>query len=172
MRRKVQTMKGSLTLESRPGHGTQFRLRVPRTLSLMEGVLVRLGEERYVLPASQVSGFLALDGTQAHAVGEGRQWLDTPQGQLLLIDLDENFGSRADSKTRPLAVQVEADGKRACLVVDEVLGKQQVVLKELGESLHDLKGVLGGAILGNGQVGLILDMEWLVRMMGDLSGRN
>jgi len=172
VRRKIQSLKGSLTVESEPGQGTKFRLRIPRTLLLMEGILVRMGSERYVLPASQVLGFLALDGTQTHAVGEGRQWLDTDQGQLLLIDLEEDFGSRVDGKTRSLAVQVEVDGRRACLVVDEVLGKQQVVLKELGESLHDLKGVLGGAILGEGRVGLILDMEWLVRMMSEGSSRN
>jgi len=159
-------------VESEPGQGARFRLRIPRTLLLMEGILVRMGSERYVLPASQVLGFMALDGTQTHAVGEGRQWLDTDQGQLLLIDLEEDFGSRVDGKTRSLAVQVEVDGRRACLVVDEVLGKQQVVLKELGESLHDLKGVLGGAILGEGRVGLILDMEWLVRMMSEGSSRN
>ncbi len=170
VRRKIQTLRGTIVLETEPGKGTTFKLRIPLTLALMEAVLVRVGKERFVLPAAQVMGFLALDETEEHSVGRGAKWLHSRQGQWPLIDLEKTFGDRAAAPRRGLSrqsvvVQVEAEGQRACLVVDEVLGKRQVVLKELGEALHAMRGVLGGAILGDGKVGLVLDMEFLIRPM-------
>ncbi len=164
VKRKIQALKGSIKVLSETGKGTTFCLRIPLTLALMDGILVRVGLNRYVLPAFQVQGFLALEGTEEHSVGSGSKWLATRQGHLPLIDLERGFGSRRDGKLRPVVVQVEAAGKGACLMVDEVLGKQQVVIKELGEGLHELKGVSGGAILGDGRVGLILDMEALMAL--------
>jgi two-component system chemotaxis sensor kinase CheA len=162
VQRKIHSLKGSIKVESETGKGTTFRLRIPLTLALMDGILVRVGQTRYVLPAYQVQGFLAEEGTEEHQVGMGAKWLATRQGHLPLLDLEDNFGIRREGKLRPVVVQVESAGRGACLMVDEVLGKQQVVIKELGEGLHDLKGVTGGAILGDGKVGLILDVESLI----------
>jgi two-component system chemotaxis sensor kinase CheA len=172
VKRKIQSLKGSIVVESEAGKGTLFRLRIPLTLALMDGILVRVGNTRYVLPAFQVQGFLAQEATEEHALGTGGKWLATRQGHLPLIDLEENFGNRRDGKLRPVVVQVEAGGRGACLMVDEVLGKQQVVIKELGEGLHDLKGVSGGAILGDGRVGLIVDMEALIGRLAAGPARN
>ncbi len=177
VRRKIQTLRGTIALESEPGQGTTFKLRIPLTLALMEGVLVRVGRERFILPASQVQGFLALNQTEEHSVGNGAKWLHASEGHWPLIELKKTFGERAaapargDSETS-VVVQVEAEGQKACLIVDEVLGKHQVVLKELGENLRELRGVLGGAILGDGRVGLVLDMESLMRSLTGLSSVN
>ena len=162
VKRKIQSLKGSVNVASETGKGTTFRLRIPLTLALMDAILVRVGHSRYVLPAYQVHGFMGLEGTEEHSVGDGNKWLTTRQGHLPLIDLEMGFGSRREGNLKPVVVQVEAAGRGACLLVDEVLGKQQVVVKELGEGLHELKGVSGGAILGDGKVGLILDMEALI----------
>jgi two-component system chemotaxis sensor kinase CheA len=168
VRRKIQSLRGTIALESEPGQGTLFKLRIPLTLALLEGVLVRVGRERFILPASQVQGFLALNQTEEHSVGSGAKWLHANQGRWPLIELKKTFGDRAAARGRgdsetTVVVQVEAEGQKACLIVDEVMGKHQVVLKELGENLRDLRGVLGGAILGDGRVGLVLDMESLMR---------
>jgi two-component system chemotaxis sensor kinase CheA len=172
VKRKIQALKGSISVVSETGKGTTFRLRFPLTLALMDGILVRVGLTRYVLPAFQVQGFLALEATEEHSVGAGSKWLNTRQGHLPLIDLEEGFGSTREGKLKPVVVQVEVGGHKACLMVDEVLGKQQVVIKELGEGLHELKGVTGGAILGDGRVGLILDMEALMSRLARVSSRN
>ena len=172
VKRKIQALKGAINVESETGLGTTFRLRIPLTLALMDGILVRVGQIRYVLPAYQVQGFLAQEGTEEHSIGAGAKWMSTRQGQLPLIDLEANFGIHRDGKFRPVVVQVESAGRGACLMVDEVLGKQQVVIKELGEGLHDLKGVTGGAILGDGKVGLILDVESLIGTLALGRSRN
>jgi two-component system chemotaxis sensor kinase CheA len=158
VKRKLQSLKGSVRLTSQAGKGMIFFLRIPLTLALMDGILVRIGKTRYVLPAFQVVGFTALLEAEEHSIGDGRKWLTTAQEHLPLIDLQESLGLELDRKLKPVMVQVESLGRKACLVVDEVLGKQQVVIKELGESLRDLEGVTGGAILGDGKVGLILDL--------------
>ena len=141
VKRAILSMNGDIRVESEAGKGTRFLLRIPLTMALMEGILVRVGGARYVLPAFHVRKFMALPDTMEHRAGRGEAWLDTPEGDLPLVDLAKWLGGSADQAGRPVVVAVEAAGRRGGLVVDEVIGKQQVVVKGLGEGLRDLKGV-------------------------------
>jgi two-component system, chemotaxis family, sensor kinase CheA len=163
VRKKVQEMKGGIKVISQTGQGTTFMLKLPLTMALMDGVLVRIGRERYVLPAAKVKKFMALSDTNKHSLGTGQgSWLVNREEHIPLIDLKVWFNSAVSDNNRAVAVHVENSGKQAALLVDEVLEKQSVVVKGLSESLGDLKGVSGGAILGDGRVGLILDVDTLV----------
>jgi two-component system chemotaxis sensor kinase CheA len=166
VKRKVLSLKGSIQVASEEGKGCSFIMRFPLTLSLMDGILVASGGQRYVLPASQILQFMSAQETQRHRVGQGEEaWLEARQQSLPLIDLGNKLNASsttASAKAQQVALVVESLGRQAALLVDEVLGKQQVVAKSLGTSLQDLKGIAGGAILGDGRVSLILDLEALM----------
>lgn len=161
VRTRIQALKGVLKVRSLPGKGCVFSLRLPLTLALVEGILVRVGAERYVVPAGQVRKFEAFDPATCHAMGTGRAWLESDAKSLPLLELGA-FVHGGNALGRKVALHVESLGRQAVLVVDEVLGKQQVVAKGLGAGLQDLEGVGGGAILGDGRVSLILDLEALM----------
>jgi two-component system chemotaxis sensor kinase CheA len=164
VQRKIEMLKGDLQLRNTSGQGCLFTIRIPLTLALMEGILLRVGDQRYVVPAAQVRRFRAFGTTTEHHLGGESTWLETQEGSLPLVDLAEWFGNTTERAGRTVVVEVEAAGRRTSVLVDEVVGKQQVVIKPLGESLGKLKGVTGGAVLGDGKVGLILDVNALTAM--------
>jgi two-component system chemotaxis sensor kinase CheA len=157
VRGRVQALKGTVLAQQGPQGGAIFSLRLPLTMALMEAILVRAGNERFAFPASSVRRFLAWDASARHAVGGGEAWMEAAGSSLPLLDL----GSKAEG--RAVALHVAAGGREACVIVDEVLGKQQVVVKGLGALLAGLPGMAGGAVLADGRVGLILDLESLLQ---------
>jgi two-component system chemotaxis sensor kinase CheA len=156
VRRRVAGLKGSVSATHVPGQGATFTLRFPLTMALMDAILVRSRGERFALPAASVLRFLAWDSAGHHRLGEGQGWFEAAGRSLPLLDLG------AEGAQRPVALHVSAGGREACLVVDEVLGKQQVVVKALGGLLQGVSGLGGGAVLADGRVGLILDLESLL----------
>lgn len=175
VKRKILALKGSIQVESQEGRGTTFILRIPLTMALIDGIIVRVASNRYILPSFHVRQFMAFRETENHQVAQGREWLTTPFGQLPVVELAEWFGCQPDKNGQSVVVHVEVGEKEACLVVDEVVGKQQVVVKGLGEHLQGLPGVVGGAILGDGRIGFILDLNAMVqgsRGVPALSGTN
>lgn len=163
VRRKAQSLKGSVTVDSRPGQGTIFTLRIPLTIALMDGILVRVGRDRYVIPSYYVRQFMEYDKVQTHQIGAGPVWIRFRDENIPLVDLAEWMGIQPDFQGRPVLIHLEVGGRQAGLLVDEVLGKRQVVVKTLGETLKNARGVAGGAILGDGRVGLILDVDAFLR---------
>jgi len=163
VKRKISALKGSVQVESREGQGTAFVIRIPLTMALIDGIVVRVSGSRYIIPSFHVRQFIALRETENHQVAQAREWVTTPFGQLPIVELSEWFGCGAEKGSQSVVVHVEVGDKEACLVVDEVVGKQQVVVKGLGEHLQGLPGVAGGAILGDGRVGFILDLNALVQ---------
>jgi two-component system chemotaxis sensor kinase CheA len=161
VRTRIKALKGDIQVRSLPGRGCRFSLRLPLTMALVEGILVRLGSERYVIPAGQIRKFEAFEAGMGHRLGSGHRWLEASGKSLPLLDLGR-FQRGSRNAIRPVALHVESLGRQAVLVVDEVLGKQQVVAKGLGAGLQSLDGVGGGAILGDGRVSLILDLEALL----------
>jgi two-component system chemotaxis sensor kinase CheA len=164
VRTRILALKGDIQVRSRPGLGCVFSLRLPLTLALVEGILVRLGAARYVVPAGQVRKFEAFDAAQRHGFAEGGGWMESAGRSVPLLDLGALGAAAGGGQpgARQVAMHVESLGRQAVLLVDEVLGKQQVVAKGLGAGLQALDGVGGGAILGDGRVSLILDLEALM----------
>jgi two-component system, chemotaxis family, sensor kinase CheA len=162
MEQRVQKLKGSIRVQSQEGEGCRIILRLPKTLALIEGVLVRVGRKRYLLPMTQVRK-ISLTGVQEYEEGaNGSKWLRTADGDYPVVDLNQWFGEAESGRGR-VSLQVEAGRTRMCLLADEVMGKQQVMMKGLGDALQSMPGISGGAILGDGKVGLILDVNALTQ---------
>jgi two-component system chemotaxis sensor kinase CheA len=158
---RVQRLKGSIRVQSQEGRGLKVILRLPKTLALLEGVLVGVGRKKYLLPMTQVRKIVLSGAQELEAGTEGPPMLKTPEGEIPIVDLNLWFREAPTGQNR-VALQVESGQKRLCLLADEVLGKQQVMLKGSEEALESLPGVSGGAILNDGKIGLILDVNALM----------
>ncbi len=165
VKKQIQKLRGQVDIESVPGKGSSFFLRLPLTLAMIDGLVVGVGGERYVVPIFSVREMLRPTAEMLFTV-ENRQEMALVRNSLLpVVRLCRRFGvtPRSELATESLLIVAEAAGKSFCLMVDELIGKQEVVIKSLGESLKDIPGVAGGAILGDGRVGLILDLEGIFR---------
>lgn len=165
VKKQIQKLRGHVDIESIPGQGTSFFLRLPLTLAMIDGLVVGVGTERYVVPIFSVREMLRPSADMVFTM-EGRQEMVLVRNKLLpVLRLYKRFAVKPHSEvaTESLLIVAEAAGKCFCLMVDELIGKQEVVIKSLGETLKDIPGVAGGSILGDGRVGLILDLEGIFR---------
>ncbi len=163
VKQAVEKLRGKIEIESKLGVGTTFITSFPLTLAIIDGMLVKVGEEIYVIPTTAIRKTLRPAKKDcSHVVGKGE--IVNVMGQLLpLVRLYELFGIEPEYKEPwdAIAVVVEGEGHAQCLLVDRIIGKAEVVIKSLGSDLKNIKGVSGGAILGDGRIGLILDTEGL-----------
>jgi two-component system, chemotaxis family, sensor kinase CheA len=165
VRKQVQKLRGRIEVLSKPGEGTTFLLKLPLTLAIIDGLVVGVGDQRYIVPIFAVREMLK-PAEQAISTIHGRQEMAMVRGMLLpVIRLHQRFHVQPthDKPWECLLIVAECGTKLFCLMVDELIGKQEVVIKSLGEGMRNIAGVAGGAILGDGRVGLILDPEGLFR---------
>lgn len=167
VRKNVEALRGRIDISSVEGKGTTFTIRLPLTLAVIDGLVVRVGDQRYIIPITSIEQSIQPKADQLSTV-QGRGELCMVRGELLpLLRLYRLFGvsPTSDDPTKALVVIVQTDQRRCCLLVDELLGQQQVVIKTLGESIGSVGGVSGGAILGDGNVSLILDIPGIVNLV-------
>ena len=166
VRRNIEKMRGKIEIQSVAGAGTTFTLFVPLTLAIIEGLLVGVDDQRYIIPTLSVrESFRPLPGmvTTVHGRGE----MVHVRGRLIpMLRLGEYLHTSVNAvdPTQGIVVVVEAGQDSRCLLVDELIGKQEVVIKSLGEIFHNQTAFAGAAILGDGRVGLILDIHALVKL--------
>jgi two-component system, chemotaxis family, sensor kinase CheA len=165
VRKQVQKLRGRIEVLSKPGEGTTFLLKLPLTLAIIDGLVVGVGDQRYIVPIFAVREMLK-PAEEAISTIHGRQEMAMVRGTLIpVIRLHRRFNiqPRHENPWESLLIVAESGTKLFCLMVDELIGKQEVVIKSLGEGMRNIAGVAGGAILGDGRVGLILDPEGLFR---------
>lgn len=173
VRRNIDGLRGRVEIQTERGVGTTFFVKLPLTLAILDGLLVGVGQERFVLPTYCVRESLRPPREDVHTV-QGQPRLVRVRDKLIpLAALSELFQvPRAIADAWDAAVVViESDGRNAALVVDGLLGKQEVVIKALGQAFSDVTGVAGGAILGDGRIGLILDPGGLIGLMAGSPAR-
>jgi two-component system chemotaxis sensor kinase CheA len=159
VKRNIERLRGQIQIESEPGRGTTFRIRLPLTTAIIDGLLVRVGEERFILPAITVQVALR-PAREALATVQGRGEVLDHRGKILPLHRLHRIFDVAGGVEDPAAaivVIVEVGRRSYALLVDELLNKQEVVIKNLGAYLQGRPGVAGGAILGDGSIALILD---------------
>jgi two-component system chemotaxis sensor kinase CheA len=167
VRRNIEALRGRIEIQSTAGQGTTFLIKLPLTLAILEGLLLRTGVERFVLPTFCVRESLRPAPEQVHSFLGRRRLIQVRDSLLPMVHLSELFGDPAPGPEpwNATVVVIEDNGRRMALTVDELLGKQEVVIKALGTAFSHVRGVAGGAILGDGRVGLILDAGGLVSLM-------
>jgi two-component system, chemotaxis family, sensor kinase CheA len=173
VRKNIQDCGGRVVVQSTPGQGSRFILSLPLTLAVMDGMLVAVGNERYVLPLTNIVESLRPTQQQARTLVNVGDVLTLRGDYIRLIRLYDVFGVRhaITDTTRGLVVVVETEGgDRIGLLVDELLGQQQVVIKSLDSNFRPVEGISAATILGDGRVALILDVGAL-RIMGERLNR-
>ncbi len=161
VQRTIDELRGKVTISSTLGRGTTFTIALPLTLAIIDGMVVEVGGERFILPTVAVAESLRPRRRDYNTV-QGKGEMIMIRGNLLpLIRLHEivEVEPKHHDPWDALVVVVEHHGQMRCLLVDRLVGRQEVVIKSLGESLKAVKVVAGGAIMGDGRVGLILDIE-------------
>jgi two-component system chemotaxis sensor kinase CheA len=165
VRKHVQKLRGRIEIRSEPGIGTTFFIRLPLTLAIIEGLIVSVGDSRYIVPIFSVTEMFRPEPSMISTV-RGRAEMAMVRGNLLpVVRLHERFRltPRSHCLTDGILIVAESQGKQFCLFVDSLMGKQEVVIKGLGETFKGVSGLAGCAILGDGRVGLILDIEGIFR---------
>ena len=166
VRRNIEKMRGTVEIQSVVDRGTTFTISLPLTLAIIEGLLVSVGDQRYIVPTLSVrESFRPLPGMVSTVQGRGE--MVSVRGRLtpmLRLGRHLNTPSRAVDPTQGIVVVVESGQESRCLFVDELIGKQEVVIKSLGDMFRNQTEFAGAAILGDGRVGLILDINSLVKL--------
>jgi two-component system chemotaxis sensor kinase CheA len=167
VRRNIERLRGRVEIVSQSGKGTKFKISLPLTLAIIDGFIVKVGEERYILPTLSVrESFRPQPGMVSRV--QNRAEVVNVRGRIIpLLRLSEVFGVSSSSRevTDGIVVVVEAGNDLRCLLVDGLLHKQEVVIKNLNDMMvHKNQLLAGAAILGDGLVGLILDVNALVHL--------
>ncbi|MBI2568070.1 MAG: chemotaxis protein CheA [Candidatus Schekmanbacteria bacterium] len=160
VKKTVESLRGQVMIETERGCGTVFRLRLPLTLAVIEGMVVRVASERYIIPTLAIRRVIQPQRSGlSTVVGKGEVLLE--QGAFVpLMRLSDTFriaGAEQDA-TRSVILLMGTGRQAFGLVVDELIGQQQIVIKSLGEGLGKVTGIAGGAIMSDGTVGLIIDV--------------
>jgi two-component system chemotaxis sensor kinase CheA len=164
VKKSVQSLGGSISLSSSVGKGTRFRIRLPLTMAILEGLSLAVGDETYILPLTSIVESVRPKASDVKRIG-ARAEVVTMRGVVLpLKRLYEQFNivPRVTDPSQGLLVIVENDGRKAALLVDELIGQSQVVIKSIEANYRKVKGIAGATILGNGRIALILDVPGLL----------
>jgi two-component system chemotaxis sensor kinase CheA len=165
VKRNIAALNGTVEIDSSEGYGTKVSVRLPLTLAIMDGMSVGVGDEVYILPLSSVVESFQVNPDDVNTVAQGSQLVKVREEYMPVIALEKVFEvPRFDmDKSSNIMVVVEDDGNRVALLVDELLGQHQVVVKNLESNYRKVPNVSGATILGDGRVALILDIGGLVR---------
>jgi two-component system chemotaxis sensor kinase CheA len=166
VKRNIESRRGRVDIASESGKGSVFSVRLPLTLAITDGMLVRVGEERYVVPTNNIHMSFRPERASLSTIA-GRGEVVMLRGEIMpVIRVHRLFGVQGaqEDPTNALLMIVGDGERRSALLVDELLGQYQVVAKRLGDGVGQVAGVSGGAILGDGRVGLILDVAEIVAL--------
>jgi two-component system chemotaxis sensor kinase CheA len=167
VRRNIDAMRGRVTIKTVPGQGTTFKITLPLTLAIIDGMLVACGKERYIIPTLSIIESIQPEPAMLVTQAESNEMLNMRGNILPLLRMDRLLGAKdaIQDPTKGLVVIIEGSGRRVGLLVDEVIAQQQVVIKSMGEGVGDVPFVSGAAILSDGRVGLIVNVEGIVALI-------
>lgn len=162
VKRQIDKMGGTLDIQSNYGTGSCFSMRVPLTLAVIDGMVIGLGKARFVIPTLNIVRLVEPDEAHISTIFEDGEMLMVADEPIPVLRMEKLFNLEPSLAERRLAVVAEADGMRVALLIDELLGQQQAVIKNLGQGLGNVPGVSGCAIMPDGRVGLVLDISGLL----------
>jgi two-component system chemotaxis sensor kinase CheA len=168
VRRNIEKLRGKVEIDTLAGQGTTFTIYLPLTLAIIDGMIVSVGGERYIIPTLSVRESFRPRAEMISTVHERGEMVNVRGRLCPLLRLNRYFDqpSKTTDATDGIVVVIESGEQTRCLLVDELIGKQEVVIKNLGGTLKKNPSLAGGAVLGDGRVGLILNVDSLVRLSG------
>jgi two-component system chemotaxis sensor kinase CheA len=167
VKRNVESLNGAITVHSETGRGSRIRIRLPLTLAILDGLTVRLGSDVFIVPLLSIRQSIRPKAAEVRTVLGGQSELFVLRGeQLPLVRLARLFQvpDAVEDVERGIVVVTETDGRRIGVLVDDVIGQQQVVVKSIESNYRRIEAVMGATILGDGRVAFILDVAELQRV--------
>lgn len=171
VRRNINELNGTIDVTSKTGEGSTFTIRLPLTLAILDGQLVKVADETYIFPLVSIVESIQLEKKSLNNITGSQQVMQLRDEYLPIVRLDEvfNLSRRSDDSDEEMLVVVESDNEKIGLVVDDLLGQQQVVIKSLEQNYQRVDGISGATILGDGTVALIIDISSVGRHAERLS---
>lgn len=166
VKKNVERLRGKVDLFTIEGKGTKFSIKLPLTLAIIDGMIVQVGHEKYIVPMLSIEESIRPKKEDVSTVQQRGELINV-RGDLLPMVRLHNLYNVEPKRMNPweaLILVVEGEGQRCGILVDDLLGQQQIVIKSLGEQFHNIRGISGSAILGDGRVGLILDVGGIMSM--------
>jgi two-component system chemotaxis sensor kinase CheA len=165
VRRNIASLGGAVSVSSRKGEGAAITIQLPLTLAVLDGMIVGVGDEQYIVPLEFVAEAIMPKAADIKTIVNQPSLVAVRGEHLPIVKLEEvvQLERGAGDVPEPLCLVVEVDNRRAALMVDKLVGQQQLVVKSLESNLHSVPGVAGATILGDGRVSLILDVNSITR---------
>jgi len=171
VRKNIEHIRGRVDIRSEPGVGTTVTMRIPLTLAIIDGMLLRVGKEKYVIPITSIRESLQVTEEMITRPMEGREIIRVREELIPIIRLHEQFDVEADS-TRVedgIITILEVEGQSFGLLVDELLGQHQIVIKGLSDYITHQPCISGCTILGDGEICLIIDIGGITKQVGHMT---
>lgn len=166
VRNNISKLRGNIEIYSKEGEGTTFKVILPLTLAIIDGMLVKVGEELYIIPLLSIVESIRPKKSEVKNVNVESEVVNIRGEYVPLIRLYELFGIETEYKepSEALVVIVSSGKNKVCMLVDDIIGQQQAVIKSLEENYKEIKGLSGATILGDGKVAMILDINAIVKI--------
>jgi len=174
VRRNIEALRGRVDISSKKGEGSVFTIRLPLTMAIIDGMVVRVGSESYIIPTLSIDRSIRPDTEDIVSVFNKGEMI-RKDGRLIEIFRLHRFFNIDEAVEKPsegLIVIVEDNGKKTGILVDELVGQQQIVIKSLSESMGDTDGISGATIMPDGTVGLILDTSKITKLFSGRGSAN
>ena len=161
VKRNIESLRGTVEIDSKPGEGSLFTIRLPLTLAIIDGFLIQSGNTKYIIPLEMIQECIELDAQYKKEM-DGNEFINLRDSMLPLLDVRSYFSEDVSQSERENVVVVRYGDYKIGMMVDELFGEFQTVIKPLGEVFSNVPGISGGTILGSGEIALIFDIPKLM----------